>query len=210
MCFLTRDPRVVGKMQLVMLTRLEGRRINEYVFRKGNPIGIQLFDAVAIGGAAAARDALQGAAVKIRRDALWTCFSSHTAKRAPSKAELHELLRMVSFGPLADVDPRLSPILFDPENEYGLDWSDCCKVMADDALFFPHWTFDDERNNTSRTLFYMTAFDEFLSISVSKEGTLVEAQLLWRDRKHENKESTVMAGQAFANFLMHYMWHHTM
>ena len=42
--------------------------MDEFVFRKGNPIGVQMFDAVAIGGAAAARDALQTAALNIRRD----------------------------------------------------------------------------------------------------------------------------------------------
>lgn len=183
--------------------------MDEFVFRKGNPIGIQIFDAVAIGGAAAARDALQAAALNIRRDTLWTRFASKTAKREPPKEELRELVHLVSSGPVADIDPRLPSILFDTRREYGLDWNECCKAMAEDALFSPHWTFDDEESNTTRNIFYLTSFDEFLSLSVSKNGTLAEAILLWRDRKHENEESTIMAGQAFANYLIHYMWHHS-
>ena len=210
MCFLTRDPRVVGEMQLVLLTRLEGRQMHEYVFRKDNPIGLHLADTVAIGGAAAARDVLQRAAVSIRRDTLWSSFSSSTAKRSPSKDELQELLRLVSSGPLADVDPRLSSILFDRDGRYGLNWTECCKAMTGDSLFSPHWSFDDETNKSILNLFYMTAFDEFLSLSVKEDGTLTQALLLWRDRKHEKEESTIMAGQAFANYLLHYLWHNTL
>jgi hypothetical protein len=195
-------------MQLVILTRLEGRQMKEYVFRKGNPVGMQLVDMIAIAAAAAARDVLQAAAVNIRRDVLWTSFSAQPAKRAPSKEELHELLYMVSSGPLADVDPRLPSILFDPDNEYGLDWKECCKAMAEDSLFFPHWAVNDEKSNTTQNLFYMTSFDEFLSLSVNKDGALVEALLLWRDRKNENEEKTILAGQAFANYIMHFLWHY--
>lgn len=207
MCFLTRDPRAVGRMRLVILTRMEGRRMNEFVFRKGNPIGIQLFDAVAIGGAGAARDALQAAALYIRRDTLWTRFSSKTAKRGPSKEEFDELLRLVSSAPVADIDSRLPSILFDQGGEYCLDWRLCCKAMAGDSLFSRHWLLREEQSTTTQYLFYMTLFDEFLSLCVSKDGTLAMATLLWRDRN--NEESTILAGQAFANYLIHYMWHNT-
>lgn len=211
MCFVTRDPREVGTLQLVMLTRLEGRKMKEYVFRKGNPFGVPLFDAVAIACASAAQDALQSAAINIRRDELWAAFSNQATRRSPTKEEFTELLTMVSSDPLANVDAQLSLILFDPQKEYGLDWREICKAAADDSLFFPHWTFDDENDNGTQNLFYMSAFDEFLYLLVNEDGTLSEAKLLCRDRKtsseQEHEESTVMAGQAFANYLMHFLWH---
>lgn len=215
MCFVTRDPRVIGQMQLVMLTRLEGRRMNEYVFRKGNPFGVPLYDAVAIAAAGAARDVLQAAALNIRRDELWAAFSNRATRRAPTRKEFDELQRMVSSEPLADVDSRLPSILFGPKEEYGLDWRECCHAMAEDSLFFPHWTFDDgeQQDATTQNLFYMSAFDEFLSLSVNKDGTLSKAQLLRRDgskQAQEDDESIVMAGQAFANYLIHYLWHTSM
>lgn len=186
--------------------------MDEYVFRKGNPVGLYLADTIAIDGAAAAENALEQAAVLIRRDTLWSSFSSRNrkARRSPSKEELRELIRLVSSGPLADVDPRLSSILFDPDAQYGLNWTECCKAMADDALFSPHWSFDDDTKKTSQKLFFMTAFDEFLSLTIKEDGTLEQALLLWRNRKNVNEESTIMAGQACVNYLLHYLWHNTL
>ena len=181
--------------------------MKEYVFRKGNPIGIQLVDMIAISVASAAQDILQAAAVNIHRDALWASFSTQMPKRAPSKEQLRDLLHTVSSSPLADVDPRLPSVLFDPHNKYSLDWRECCKAMAEDPLFSPHLTFAVDQNNSTQTLFYMAPFDGFLSLSVDNYGALAEALLLWRHQTHENEESTVMAGQAFANYLMHFLWH---
>lgn len=170
-----------------------------------------MYDAVAIECARAARDALQAAAIAIRRDELWAAFSNQATRRSPTKEEFHELLRMVSSDPLESVDPRLPSILFDPDKEYGLDWNECCQTMTEDHLFFPHWTFRDEETKITQNLFYMSAFDEFLILSIDKDGMLVEPRLLWKDRSEAaHEEGTIMAGQAFANYLIHYLWHSKM
>lgn len=203
MCFLTRDPQIVGKMDLVILCRREGRRLNEYVFRERNPVGVQLFDLIAVAAAKAARDVLQATAMNIRRDELWSLFTVEVARGARSNDELHELLRLISSGQL--VDERLQSVCFDTDQNYAVDWRNCFKKMAEDRIFSPHWTFRED--SATRNLFYMRGFDEFLSLLVNDDGRLLEAHLLWRDKSRENEESKVMAGQVFANYLVHYLWH---
>jgi hypothetical protein len=127
------------------------------------------------------------------------------ARRAPSIDELHELLRLISSGPLVDEDSRLQSVCFDTEHDYGVDWRHCFKKMAEDPIFSPHWAFQED--STTRNLFYMRGFDEFLSLLVNDDGRLREAHLLWRDKSREHEESKVMAGQVFANYLVHYLWH---
>ena len=164
---------------------------------------MQLFDLIAVAAAKAARDVLQATAMNIRRDELWALFTVEVARGAPSNDELHELLRLISFGPL--VDERLQSVCFDTDQNYAVDWRNCFKKMAEDHIFSPHWAFRED--SATRNLFYMRGFDEFLSLLVNDDGRLLEAHLLWRDKSRENEESKVMAGQVFANYLVHYLWH---
>ena len=203
---MTRDLHVTGRLQLIILCRTEGRRLNEYVFRRGSPIGVKLLDLVAAGAATVARDVLQAAAIDMRLDALWAMFTPQLgAKRFPSREDFQELRQMVESGPLIGVEENLQSVLFDRDKEYKVNWSECCMAMEEDPLFFPHFAFHE--GDSTQKLFYMRQFDEFLSLLIGENGILEDAQLLWRDRSHENEESKILAGQAFANYLMHYLWH---
>jgi hypothetical protein len=166
---------------------------------------MQLLDLISIAAARAARDVLQAAAMNIRRDALWSLFTVEAKKRVPSNDELHELLRLVTFGPLVHEDSRLQTVLFDTEREFGVDWRNCFQKMGQDPIFSPHWVFHEDK--ATRNLFFMRGFDEFLSFLMNDDGSLREAHLLWRDKSREHEESQVMAGQVFANYLVHYLWH---
>jgi hypothetical protein len=192
-------------LQLIILCQTEGKKLNEYVFRKGTPIAMQLIDLITIAAARVARDVLQAAAVNIHRDALWSLFMVKTKAHVPSSDELHELLHLVTFGLLVHEDSRLQSVLFDTEGDYGVDWSNCFKKMGKDPIFSPHWVFQEGK--ATRNLFYLRDFDEFLSFLVNEDGSMREAHLLWRNQSREPEESQVMAGQVFANYLVHYLWH---
>jgi hypothetical protein len=166
---------------------------------------MQLLDLITITAARVARDVLQAAALNIRRDALWSLFMVKAKKLVPSNDELHEFLHLVTFGMLVHEDSRLQSVLFDTERKYGVDWKNCFKKMAQDPIFSPHWVFQE--NKATRNLFYMSGFDEFLSFLVNEDGSLQEAHLLWRLKSREHEESQVMAGQVFANYLVHFLWH---
>lgn len=202
-CFLTRDTQIVDKMQLVIVCRLEGHRLHHYIFHKGNPIGAKLLDLICVAAARVARDTLHAAALNIRRDELWSSFMAEKSTRAPNHEELKELLGLVSSGPLVEGDSRLHAVVVNHDDEYGLDWSRCCGKMAEDPMFTPHWTFRED--SSTRNLFYMRPFDEFLCLWTNDDGSLREARRLWRDRNYKHRKT--LATQAFANYLMHYLWH---
>jgi hypothetical protein len=211
LCFLTRHPADVSKMQLVILCRTQGRDLAEFMFREGSDVAIHILDNIAVEAASLAYKELRFVSEKLRKDALWKSFSSKDSKKLTSPEQgIKEMLDLTTVRPLSQLlgnhfigtSPELATLL-GPDS--GIDWAMCTLAMKKDAAFSPNWSLEGE-DEFITSLFYSQAEDLFWLIRLDLKGKLLRADLVEKNELVES-ERRQMALQKFSNFLLHYIWH---
>ena len=180
---------------MVILCRTQGRNLADFMFREKSNVAIRILDNIAVEAAGLAYKELRFCSQKLRKERLWTSFSSSpTGSKHPTplRESMDEMLRLSRVLPLSlpqlnghnltDGLPELAMLLGD---ESGIDWSICCKCMRrDKRVFSPYWSFDSPprppptQNHhyehqeqpelpTTTHLFYMREEDLFLLLQVS-------------------------------------------
>jgi len=150
------------------------------------------------------------AVINFRRDLLWkkyTRMESKTHEEAADKI-YREVLEMRSISPLSSIaalDPRLTELLIDEENDLDIKWLDAFSSMVTNPFFSCYQCFHMPIDGVHLSVYlvYFKEEDLFLMLELDAKAKFKSGTIMGRSEKKVAEDSRVgRLVEEFANFLL--------
>jgi len=211
-CFLLPDELDDGKMYLLILCRTRGQNLSELIFPGNSKVAMYILDKIVFEAAGMLYKELKFASEHLRRDRLWSLFSTTGPSAQPGgEQNFAELLQMIHRRPIAQLlgmndATSVQYISLLNAQETLVDWTACCSMMRSDPAFSPNWVLSfDTTHGVEVQVFYLPPEDMFLMVGLDRMGQPAFVDLLEKEQSI-TLERPHMAIQKLTNFLLHYIW----
>jgi len=196
-------------MELLIVSRTQGKRIHEYMFRNGSNVGYTVMDHIAAEAAGIAYEGLRCSARDLRRDDLWLKASKEPRgnRRQTTREEIEELLVLIPPQPLLDRLSNEDKLKTAMVLGSGLKWLSVLSALGSDPSFSPSYIFDaTETNPLKLHLFYISDEDLFLSFQLDANGNIFSLDIIANEERLMVEEKSALVTQRLSNYMLHFLW----
>lgn len=199
-CFLVLDERSPESLNLVLLSRTQGRDLHGFIFREGSNLATAIIDCIAIECAKMAYKELRVAARRISRDSSWEHISTSHPRTPPSPKQVDDLLKLCVVRNAVEYlkgpnDMQRFELLCQCVSATEGSWNRLCKMMLHEPAFAPAWTLDD-----SQCLYYCSSSDTYLLLS-TRDAESMNIGIV--EREEVTACNSAFAVQKLLNYLLY-------
>ena len=209
LCFLTCDRAERTKLRLLLVSRTQGKHLQEFMFRNGSNTAMSILNNIAVEAAGLAYEELRCSAKDLRRNDLWAKTSKiHKRKEdKPTMEDVQELLVLIAPEPLLERLTASDKHKVATVMGSGIHWLSCCDSMTKEPSFSPSHVFPSDTNEgTTMYLYYVRDNDLLLWFQLNQQGDLLDVSLLSKDDRTVREEKATLVIQKLTNYFLHYLW----